>query len=62
MEGIYEKRLFYIMAQSFVYFNFFNYDLPYDGSIGKLLEIKNITNMRENIDNKFTPFYFDIYE
>ena len=55
-------NLFDICKELFKKVNFFNYDLPYDGSIGKLLEIKNITNMREENDNKFTPFYFDIYE
>ena len=54
-------NLFDICKELFHKVNFFNYNLPYDGLIGELLEIKNITNMRGEIDNKFIPFFILTY-
>lgn len=57
-----EIKLYDICKEQFSKVNFFNFDLPYDGTIGEISEIKKVTNMRGEIDNKFTPFIFNLYE
>lgn len=51
-------KLYDICKEQFSKVNFFNFDLPYDGTIGEISEIKKVTNMKGEIDNKFTPFIF----
>ena len=54
-------KLFDICKEQFSTFSFFNDDLPYDGSIGKITEIERITNERAEISNNFVPFIFDTF-
>lgn len=48
--------LFDICKEQFSKVNFFNNDLPYDGDIGEITEIKIITNTREKVYKDFIPF------
>lgn len=48
--------LFDICKEQFSKFNFFNKDLPYDGDIGEISEIKIITNTKEKLPKDFIPF------
>lgn len=48
--------LFDICKEQFSKVNFFNNDLPYDGDIGEITEIKIITNTRGEIYRDFIPF------
>ena len=48
--------LFDICKEQFSKVNFFNKDLPYEGDIGEITEIKIITNTRGEIYQDFIPF------
>lgn len=48
--------LFDICKEQFSKVNFFNNDLPYDGDIGEITEIKIITNTRGTVYKDFIPF------
>lgn len=48
--------LFDICKEQFSKVNFFNNDLPYEGDIGEITEIKVINNTRGEIYNDFIPF------
>lgn len=48
--------LFDICKEQFSKVNFFNKDLPYDGDIGEISEIKIISNTRGEIYKDFIPF------
>ena len=48
--------LFDICKEQFSKVNFFNNDLPYEGDIGEITEIKIITNTREQLYQDFIPF------
>lgn len=48
--------LFDICKEQFSKVNFFNNDLPYEGDIGKITEIKIINNTRGEIYKYFIPF------
>lgn len=48
--------LFDICKEQFSKVNFFNNDLPYEGDIGEITEIKIITNTRGELYNDFIPF------
>lgn len=48
--------LFDICKEQFSKVNFFNNDLPYEGDIGEITEIKIINNTREEIYKDFIPF------
>jgi hypothetical protein len=48
--------LFDICKEQFSKVNFFNNDLPYDGDIGEITEIKIITNTRAESYKGFIPF------
>lgn len=45
-----------ICKEQFFKFNFFNFDLPYDGNIGEIEEIIGVNN-KSSVENIFTPFY-----
>lgn len=49
--------LFDICKEQFSKVNFFNNDLPYEGDIGEISEIKIITNTRGEVYNHFIPFF-----
>lgn len=49
--------LFDICKEQFSKVNFFNNDLPYEGDIGEITEIKIITNTRGEIYKDFIPFF-----
>ena len=48
--------LFDICKEQFSKVNFFNNDLPYEGDIGEITEIKIITNTRGEVYRDFIPF------
>lgn len=48
--------LFDICKEQFSKVNFFNNDLPYEGDIGEITEIKIITNTRGEVYKDFIPF------
>ncbi len=48
--------LFDICKEQFSKVNFFNNDLPYEGDIGEITEIKIINNTKEEIYKDFIPF------
>lgn len=48
--------LFDICKEQFSKLNFFNNDLPYEGDIGEITEIKVITNTKAEAYNSFIPF------
>ena len=48
--------LFDICKEQFSKINFFNIDLPYNGDIGEITEIKVITDNRIAVNNTFIPF------
>lgn len=48
--------LFDICKEQFSKVNFFNNDLPYEGDIGEITEIKIITNTRGEVYKGFIPF------
>lgn len=48
--------LFDICKEQFSKVNFFNNDLPYEGDIGEITEIKIINNTKGEIYNDFIPF------
>lgn len=52
--------LFDICKEQFSKVNFFNNDLPYNGDIGEITEIKVITNNRGEIYKTFIPFMTEI--
>lgn len=55
-------QLFDVCKDLFREKNFFNHDLPYNGLIGELIEIKRISNAKHLTAKEFIPFNFYLYE